>query len=1757
MATETITLDFQANTAAYMASLQQAQMATQQLSSEAEKSGLLSRGLRGAMSTVAPGAALGFTAAGATIAGARSQQQFAGLRSTASVLQGTSQQVDFRKLSGSVKSISRDFGVASGEAVAMVNALQQVGVRGKDAEDQLDKLARTSQKIGQATGASGAEIASGFGQLSKQFNNLDPNRFKKMGDSLTYVSKAMGTSAESVTQFSQGIAPFAKEMGLTQKATMGISAAFTTLGQDSGYAQNAIAKMMSDISRSVRDGTGDMRLYADVAGMTADNFKQLVENDPSGAIVRLTKAMAEPGQGGRALERLGIGGIRSQRALQALIQSGGLEEAIGYATGSEAAGATGRGAVPVQAMLSTQVSRLRETGGQLAETVGRPLLGVTGAATQGITAAIQPAVKLLDSPVGQAMLTGLGVAAIAKKGAMAAAGAGVFAQAATSRLIRSPFAGWATGSGQSLVDGELKGERRIAGFGSKTAREFDEHYDKMTDKQLAGANRGYFARLRMNTAMDRVRESMGLGPIYQGGPGGIGAEDARPRVGVRARAGAFMRQAAAGAALGGTAWTKFAYEEPWRQTSRMWYDRRSDMNLVRGSYQGTELASKTYQAMRDQGKGSVAATAAATKTIMAYNKAHMTTMRSVGMLGKAAFATARAMGSAALGGLGSAAGMLGRGAMGLLGGPLGALMAGGMGAAWVAGKVKEKREKSAEDFAPFSMRNQIAEALGEEGRSAGRPMELSAQVDTLLHFAKTTGTVEDAISKLGTASFEAAANLSNLPELVGIIKEDANAATQQLINQYGSTGITGKEATVLAAQLMQTGYSAPEAKAIVESVAGSTGGEYAYDPSSALITRGAAETSQGWWSRNVWDSGYGGRVAGGTAVEGIAEQMEYDARTQGPAAAQANAEQNALDTIAAAVEANWDVHDIRNLTEQLAELTGMDWLTEVSYASGYNQEAFQPGATKEEVLENLIGVSAGSQKEDLEEALEEERRSNLNQPGDERKPWEVTAEKININAEQNPIVIANTADEDTALGQAIAGQARDVGVRWRAGQELNAGLQSQGLSTAEGAGNLRVALAFATSEEELLAYQEALTQRNIQMQVETAGMGPTQQWGARTSEYSYLASLSPEDAGSDEQRAAIIDAKQQMANVYSEMVSFYAQIAQVQDNYNVSRKRAEEDYARQMSIQRRNFNRDLLWQEQDHNKSVRRQREDFNLQFSRQVEDFAKSALNVFERYGAREAWGGTALSGNLGRQNEMMQRQLKQLDQLRQMGLSEDAIRTMDLTNPQNYSQVNQLYHSLNSNPDLVDQLNSQVMTRLDLAGEFTEQSPAWQRSLEDFERGLDRQVEDYTQSVERSKQAFNQAVADSDEAHRISLARMSQDLQRTLDGMYGKWQEVGKQMADQAVQTGNDTREGVISGLDGLGDALYKIGLDAGTQLQNGINDGSGGAGSPGGPGGSYVGPGAGNNVTIGTQGGRSQSFGMASSSGYTQAGFSGSSGYTSGGAQVSRIGDNTINIPGYGQFDTGAYQTQSVGLFPKGTFAETSKPNPQMYGPENRSGNAKNTDAALKFARKAWPGLTNASGFARSNHSPNSRHYVGKAIDLSLPHTRAGQALGTEIAAWFAKNWSVFGTDTIIWNKQKNNLNGKGWQWYGNGNGIGDAPHINHVHVSLLEKGGVVRGPKMAVVGEAGPEAVLPLNNQGAAYLIDTLRRYMAPDEARAVVTAGHDVPVLNTSTSSSTSYDQSMRFMGPITVNSDTPEVFESRMRARQRSEALRRQDYSRS
>ena len=107
------------------------------------------------------------------------------------------------------------------------------------------------------------------------------------------------------------------------------------------------------------------------------------------------------------------------------------------------------------------------------------------------------------------------------------------------------------------------------------------------------------------------------------------------------------------------------------------------------------------------------------------------------------------------------------------------------------------------------------------------------------------------------------------------------------------------------------------------------------------------------------------------------------------------------------------------------------------------------------------------------------------------------------------------------------------------------------------------------------------------------------------------------------------------------------------------------------------------------------------------------------------------------------------------------------------------------------------------------------------------------------------------------------------------------------------------------------------------------------------------------------------------------------------------------------------------------------------------------------------------------------------------------------------------------------------------------VNDTQTTWHADGGVFTDPTKIGVGDAGPEAVIPLNDQGAAFLATAIHGA----EARGIGMGSS--PMRGGMSVYNTRIDKSTNFTGPITVQANDPNELLSKLQSRQRVMALSR------
>jgi murein DD-endopeptidase MepM/ murein hydrolase activator NlpD len=240
----------------------------------------------------------------------------------------------------------------------------------------------------------------------------------------------------------------------------------------------------------------------------------------------------------------------------------------------------------------------------------------------------------------------------------------------------------------------------------------------------------------------------------------------------------------------------------------------------------------------------------------------------------------------------------------------------------------------------------------------------------------------------------------------------------------------------------------------------------------------------------------------------------------------------------------------------------------------------------------------------------------------------------------------------------------------------------------------------------------------------------------------------------------------QLSQTYAAQDYYLQREYQVED-YNKTVSRDYEDFRTTEARANRDFEITETRSQEDYLTTRQRAIRDFNKTLAREIEDQTKALYDPYHRIQTAAVWDATSLVSNMAEQNYAILKQAQQLKQLRKQGLTDQAIQQLDLTNPNNAQQLNQISGDISNNPKLLAQLNSQAKLRQGIGSMLVEDpsNKDIKRAREDFNTQLKDMEYDFNKSMSRSKSDFDRQMGDQVVDFDKSMVRMAVDFQTSLD--------------------------------------------------------------------------------------------------------------------------------------------------------------------------------------------------------------------------------------------------------------------------------------------------------------------------------------------------------------------------------------------------------
>lgn len=197
--------------------------------------------------------------------------------------------------------------------------MEELGAQLGWSNDKLQDFAMTVAGLDIATDMDAETAATELAQFAN-ITRMAQGDAGRYASSIVALGNNMATTESKISAMSQGMASAGTQAGMSQADILGVAAAAASLGLEAQAGGSAFSKTINEIGMAVSTNGKTLQTWADVAGMSVEQFKAAWQTDVTGTFERviegLGKVKANGGDLNETLAELGVTELRQSDFLR-------------------------------------------------------------------------------------------------------------------------------------------------------------------------------------------------------------------------------------------------------------------------------------------------------------------------------------------------------------------------------------------------------------------------------------------------------------------------------------------------------------------------------------------------------------------------------------------------------------------------------------------------------------------------------------------------------------------------------------------------------------------------------------------------------------------------------------------------------------------------------------------------------------------------------------------------------------------------------------------------------------------------------------------------------------------------------------------------------------------------------------------------------------------------------------------------------------------------------------------------------------------------------------------------------------------------------------------------------------------------------------------------------------------------------------------------------------------------------------------------
>ena len=190
---------------------------------------------------------------------------------------------EFKKLEKRFKDMAKTIPMTFEELSKIGEIAGQLGVTGVD---NLAEFTKTIAAISVTTNMTAEQAATDFARIANVMG-VPINEVDRMGSAIVDLGNNFATTEGEIVAMTMRIMGAGKTVGMNTQEVFGMSAALSALGIRSEMGGSAISRAMITIAKSVATGSDELASFAEVSGMSIDEFSAAWKDKPVEALSKV------------------------------------------------------------------------------------------------------------------------------------------------------------------------------------------------------------------------------------------------------------------------------------------------------------------------------------------------------------------------------------------------------------------------------------------------------------------------------------------------------------------------------------------------------------------------------------------------------------------------------------------------------------------------------------------------------------------------------------------------------------------------------------------------------------------------------------------------------------------------------------------------------------------------------------------------------------------------------------------------------------------------------------------------------------------------------------------------------------------------------------------------------------------------------------------------------------------------------------------------------------------------------------------------------------------------------------------------------------------------------------------------------------------------------------------------------------------------------------------------------------------------------